>query len=96
MAKNVSVMALLAAVKRGFWKNRMSSIGDGVCSSQAMKHAMATVPRTNPPSTSGSVQPFDGPSMMPNSSDPRPTIDSTAPSGSSLPWLGSRDVGTRK
>ena len=68
----------------------------GVCSSQAMNDAMATAPTANAPSTSGSVQPFDGPSMMPNSSDPRPTIDSTAPSGSSWPWLGSRDVGTRK
>ncbi len=96
MAKNVSVMALLAAVKRGFWKNRMSSIGVGVCSSQRMNDAMATTPTTKPPSTSGSVQPFAGPSMMPNSSEPRPTIDSTAPSGSSLPWFGSRDVGTRK
>ena len=27
MAKNVSVIAPLAAVKRGFWKKRMSSIG---------------------------------------------------------------------
>ena len=31
--------------------------------------------------------------MMPNSSVARPTIDSTAPSGSSLLLCGSRDVG---
>ena len=82
MAKNVSVMALLAAVKRGFWKKRMSSIGVGVCSSQTMNDAIATMPTANEPSTSGSVQPFAGPSMMPKSSAPRPTIESTAPSGS--------------
>ena len=70
MAKNVRVIALLAAVKRGFWKNRMSSIGVGVCSSQVMNDARAMTPTANPPTTSGSVQPFAGPSMMPNSSDP--------------------------
>ena len=39
MAKNVIVMALLAAVNRGFLKNRMSSIGVGVCSSHVMNDA---------------------------------------------------------
>ena len=43
--------------------------------------------------TSESVQPRPGPSMMPNSSENRATIDSAAPGRSSLPWFGSRDVG---
>ncbi len=95
MAKKVSVMALLAAVNRGLRKKRMSSIGVGVCSSQTMNDAIATAPTANEPSTSGSVQPFAGPSMMPKSSEPRPTIESTAPSGSRCEWLGSFEVGTR-
>ncbi len=49
------------------------------------------------PTTSGSVQPFDGPSMIPNSSDARPTNDSTRAERIDLcRELGSRDVGTRK
>ena len=47
MAKNVSVIARLAAVNRGFLKKLMSSIGWSVCSSQRMNATMPTTPMTN-------------------------------------------------
>ncbi len=47
------------------------------------------------PTTNGSLQPFEGPSMIPNSSAASPKNDSTAPSGSIRPWAGSRDVGMK-
>ena len=97
MAKNVSVMALLAAVKRGFWKKRMSSIGVGVVQLPQDERRRGDDADDEPGEHErvGS-SPSSGPSMMPNSSEPRPTIDSTAPSGSSLDWAGSRDVGIMK
>ena len=39
IAKNVSVIATLAALKRGFLKKRMSSIGWSVCSSHSTNAA---------------------------------------------------------
>ena len=57
---------------------------------------MAMAPTTKATTTFGSVQPSAGPSMMPNSRPPRPMIDSTAPSGSRSPWLGSFDFGIMK
>ena len=57
MAKNVSVMAELAALNRGLRKNRMSSIGWSVCSSQRTKAARSTAAMANPISVTGSVQP---------------------------------------
>ncbi len=62
----------------------MSSIGWSVCSSHADERDRCHRRRgRTPASTSGSVQPCAGPSMIPNSSEPRPMIDSAAPSGSS-------------
>src|SRR3954468_6097422 len=54
-AKNVSVMALLAAGKRAFLKNVMSSIGVGVCSSHTMNEPSRTTPATNATITLGAV-----------------------------------------
>ena len=48
------------------------------------------------PSVLPDVQPFDGASMMAYSTNARPTIDSTAPTGSSFGADGSFDVGMRK
>ena len=42
MAKKISVMATLAAVKRGFLKKRSRASGGRLCSSQAMKAASRT------------------------------------------------------
>ena len=53
MAKNVSVMALLAAEKRGFLKNDMSSIGVGVVRSHTMNPTRRTTPMTKPATTVG-------------------------------------------
>ena len=92
----MSVTAVLAAVKRGFSKKPMSSMGWSVCSSHMMKHASAATPTANAPSTRVLVQPWSGPSMMPNSNDPSATMDSTAPSGSSRGAEGSFDSGTKK
>ncbi len=96
MAKKVRVIALLAAVNRGFWKKCMSSIGWSVCSSHRMNAATAITPTMKATTTFGSVQPSDGPSMMPNSRLPKAMIESPAPSGSRSPWLGSFDFGIRK
>ena len=95
MAKNVSVIALLAAVKRGFWKKRMSSIGWSVCSSQAMNDVDGDdadgEARRAP---AGRSSPCAGPSMMPNSR--RAEADDrqhARRAGRACRWLGSFDVG---
>src|SRR6478752_8329752 len=96
MAKNVNVIARFAAVKRGFLKKLMSSIGWSVYRSHRMKQATPTMPMTKAVSTVALPQPSVGPSMMANSRAPRPTIDNPAPSGSSLGAVGSFDSGTKK
>ena len=97
MAKNVSVMATLAAVKRGFLKKRMSSIGWSVRSSQATKAPSSTRTGDERAERPGpTVQPLAGASMIAQSRATRPTMDSTAPARSSLGAVGSFEVGTRK
>ena len=53
-----------------------------------------TTATTNEPITSGSVQPLLGPSMTPNSSVIKPTIDNTVPRMSSRAACSSFDSGT--
>ena len=63
MAKNTSVIAVVAAVNRGFLKNRRSSIGSSVCSSHQKKNAATNAPPTNASTVLDAVQPFVGASM---------------------------------
>src|SRR5439155_2583619 len=91
--RNVSVIAPLAALKRGFSKNFMSSIGCVECSSDTKNAASSTAPITNPVTIPLDAQPFDGASITDHSSEPSARIDSSAPIGSSCPCDGSRDSG---
>ena len=61
-----------------------------------MNAASTMTPMPNAPRTSVEPQPRLGPSMTPHSSVERPTIDSTAPTGSSLGADGSLELGTKK
>jgi len=70
-----------------------SSIGWSVWRSHRPKPTSVTRPRASAPRMTGSVQPSDGASMMAYSRPVRPTIDSTAPTGSSFGADGSLDVG---
>ena len=88
-------MAPLAAVNRGFSKKRMSSIGLEECSSHNTKAPSTTAPTANAVSVAGRGPPLVGASMTPQRKVARPTIDSRAPTGSSLGADGSRESGTR-
>src|SRR5690348_5525554 len=57
-ARNVSVIAPLAAEKRGFSKKRMSSIGLSQCNSHKRNATSTTTPTTNPVTTDVGVQPW--------------------------------------
>ena len=81
-AMNVRVMAPDAALKRGFLKNRTLSIGYLHVVSHQRNALNNTAERANAPSTDADPQPAVGPSMTAQSRLPRPTIDSSAPSGS--------------
>jgi hypothetical protein len=77
-------------------RNRSSgSIGWRVRRSQATKPTSPTTATTKAPATDALVHPRSGPSMMPNTSAPRPTRDRRAPTGSSGVTSGSRDVGEK-
>jgi hypothetical protein len=64
-AKNTSMMATDAPVKRGFSKKCMSSMGWSLWSSHATNVPSTTVPTANATSTGPCVQPCDGASMIP-------------------------------
>ena len=64
-AKNVIVMPVLAAVKRGFLKKRTSSIGWSVVRCHQMNVPSSTIASPNATRIGGSVQPSVGASMMP-------------------------------
>src|SRR3954447_935022 len=91
--KNTSVIVLLAAVNRGFLNRLISSIGESVWRSHNTKAVNMTTAMTKAITTIVDDQPFDGPSMMPNSNVARPAIEKTAPSGSRRDCRGSRDLG---
>ena len=84
-----------AALKRGFLKKRMSSIGWSECSSHQAKAARNPSPIAKAASTGVDVQPLSGPSMRAKSRPKRPTIDRTEPMGSSLPSSGFFESGMR-
>ncbi len=87
-------MAPLAALKRGLRKNRMSSIGWSVWSSQATNAPSNASPTANPARIAGAVQPCDGASITAHRKVASPAIDSSAPIGSSGGADGSRESGT--
>ena len=94
-AKNTRVMPPEATANRGFWKRWRSSIGCRLCSSHRMNATMNTAAMPNHSADSALIQPWCGPSMIAYTSELIPTIDSTAPSGSSGEPLESFDLGTR-
>lgn len=61
-----------------------------------MKAATSTAPAPNAPVIRADSQPYDGPSMIPNSTATRPAISSTAPSGSVCPWAERSVRGTTR
>ena len=73
----------------------MSSIGSDVWRSHSTKTVSTTAATANAPSVIGAVHPLSGASMSPYTSDEMPTIDRSAPTGSSAASCGSRDLGTR-
>ena len=95
-AKKVRVIATLAAVNRRFWKNRTSSIGWSDRSCHQTKLPSAAMARMNAPTTGVAVQPFVGASMIAQTKDTRPTMDSAAPSRSSFGLFSARELGSRK
>src|SRR4051794_27306384 len=90
------VMVAEAAEKRGLRKKRTSSMGLVTWVSQKTKRHRKTMPSPKAVTTAGSPQPTSGASMMPKSSVASMIMDSTAPTGSSLPSSGSRELGTKK
>ena len=95
MARNTSSMPPLPVLKLGFRKKRMSSMGTSVCSSHSTNIASTTNETTNAPTVCGAPHPLSGAWMSANTSDEMPTIESSAPMGSSFASSGSRDFGTR-
>ena len=94
--RNTSVIAPLAALKRGFSKKCMSSIGWLERSSHTKNTASTAKPTTNAATISGAPHPWLGASMTAHRIVPSATIDSSAPTGSSAACVGSCDSGTRK
>ena len=94
--RNTSVIAPLAALKRGFSKKAMSSIGCSEWSSQAKNAPSSTAPIANPARIGAELQPFDGASITAHRSEPSDTTDSSAPTGSRRPCDGSLDSGTSR
>src|SRR5580704_8129081 len=93
--KYSEVTARLAAVNLGLVNTRRSSIGVRRCSSTPTKPASTVSEAAKATRTTGLVHPRLGPSMMAYTSAESPTMDSSAPGGSSGAWAASRDVGTR-
>src|SRR5205814_9222574 len=93
-AKNVMVIAPLAALNLGFLKKLRSSIGLDVLRSHRRNAARTTPPMVKPRRIGPWVQPCDGASMIAHSSAVIPAIDRTAPIGSSFDAAGSFDSGT--
>src|ERR1017187_8545899 len=75
-------------------KNRRSSMGWELESSQVTKPASTARPPAPTPSTSPEDQPCTGASMMAQSTSPSPTIDSTEPPESNRLASGSLESGT--
>src|SRR5215211_6963092 len=89
-------MPELAAVKRGFLKNVTSSIGCSTRDSHQANEPSATAATANAVSVCDEAQPAPGASMIAQTSVMSPTIESNAPTTSSLALVGSFDVGIKK
>src|SRR3954470_4804626 len=73
----------------------MSSMGSSVCSSHHPNTARNSPAMANAPSVTGAPHPCSGAWINPNTRVDTPTIDSSAPTGSSWLSFGSRDLGTK-
>ncbi len=94
-AKNASEMAALDALKRGLRNSAMSSIGSGARRSQATNTVIRSAAPANATSTRASVQPRDGASIKPHTSEVSAAKDRTKPRTSSRGEDSSRLSGTR-
>ena len=94
MAKKTSVMPPDDTAKRGFWNSRRSSIGWRLRHSHTHERTSTMAAPPNHSSDSTLTQPWLGASMMAYTSALRPTIDSSAPTGSSGVSVESFDFGT--
>jgi hypothetical protein len=95
-AKNASEIAMLDALKRGLRKSCMSSIGCGARRSQATKASSVTSANAKAARMVPLVQPRDGASVMPHTSEVSATNESENPRTSSRGADSSRLSGTRK
>ena len=87
---------MLAALNRGLAKKWTSSMGWSVRSSQAMNPPMNAAAAAKAARVVPSVQPRTGASMMAHTRMTSPTIESSAPMGSSPRGEGSLDSGTKR
>src|SRR5258707_599655 len=94
-ARNTRIIPEVPTENAEFRKNCMSSIGTSTCSSQTTNRASTTPDTANDRRTPRLVQPVSGAWMRPYTNDEMPTMDSSAPAGSSFACLGSLDVGTK-
>jgi hypothetical protein len=84
IVKKMNVIVAVAAVSDAFLNHRTSSIGCSMCVSQPTKATNSTTDATIATIGGGLAQPDIGASMIANTSDPRATMDSSAPTGSSV------------
>ena len=82
--KNISIDAMLVAVKPRLRNRCMGSIGSRVRSSQAMNAATSSTPITMGGSTVSLVQPWSLPRITPSTMPSRPTLARTRPGRSRL------------
>ena len=95
MARNTSNMPPLPTLNAGLRKKRMSSIGSSGVELPQHEPGSTAAATPNAARVAGADQPCSGASIRPNTSVEIPTMESSAPSGSSLPCSGSRDLGTK-
>jgi hypothetical protein len=95
-AKNVTVTAPLAALKRRSRNNVMSSIGLAARRSRMTKATSSPAASAKPPSVGAEDQPCDGASMIVEVSDASIATERDRPGRSSFGTAGSRDSGTQR
>src|SRR6476619_7473166 len=92
--KNAAAIAPLAAENRALANSVTSNSGSTRRTSHQTNPASRAADPTRPPIVTADPQPCAGASMIVQTSRPTPAIDPTAPNGSNLPGLGSRDSWT--
>ena len=90
------MIAVFAAVKRGFVKKLMSSIGWSLRRSHRMNAVSNAAARPKATMLVTDVQPCFGPSITAHTNMLTPAIDMAIPSGSKRRIVVSRDVGTTR